>query len=89
MILDTINYSVNVLRNLFFYVIHPPMSRSVGRPRTDAKPIHVRFPPREIEQLDAWISLQPDAARITQAEAIRRIVAAAVADARRKLEAAE
>lgn len=52
-----------------------------GRPKINAMPVNVRFPPAEIRRLDAWIARQPDSQRITRPEAVRRIVAAVAQEA--------
>lgn len=43
-----------------------------GRPRTDAKSIHLTLPPDQLAALDAWASEQGDAP--TRPEAVRRLV---------------
>jgi len=48
-----------------------------GRPRVDATPINTRFPPAELQALDAWIANQP-APKPSRPEAIRRLVEWAV-----------
>jgi len=44
-----------------------------GRPRVHATPVNTRFPPAELQALDAWITSQP-APRPSRPEAIRRLV---------------
>ena len=44
-----------------------------GRPRVDAIPVNVRFPPDELAALDAHIANNPDP-KPTRPEAIRRLV---------------
>lgn len=44
-----------------------------GRPRTDAKPVLVRLPPKALSSLDTWIARQPEP-RPSRPEAIRRLI---------------
>lgn len=53
--------------------------RGRGRPTTNATPLLVRFPPDELEALDAWIALQP-VPQPNRQEAIRGMVRAIVND---------
>jgi hypothetical protein len=48
-----------------------------GRPRVDSVSVNVRLPPTDLAAVDAWIEAQPDAP--TRPEAIRRLVALAIA----------
>jgi len=48
-----------------------------GRPRVDATPVNTRFPPDELNALDAWIERQKD--EISRPEAVRRLVERAIA----------
>jgi hypothetical protein len=50
--------------------------KSRGRPPVGATPVNVRFPPDELEALDAWIADHEDAP--TRPEAIRQLIAKAV-----------
>jgi hypothetical protein len=43
-----------------------------GRPRIDAVPVNTRFPPDELDELDAWIAKQKEP--LTRPEAVRRLV---------------
>ena len=43
-----------------------------GRPRIDAVPVNTRFPPEDLERLDAWRAKQADPPG--RPEAIRRLV---------------
>jgi hypothetical protein len=45
-----------------------------GRPRIDATPVNIRFPPHELANLDAWIERQQGT--VSRPEAVRRLVAA-------------
>lgn len=45
---------------------------AIGRPRVDATPVNVRFPPDQLARLDGWIATQGD--KPSRPEAIRRIV---------------
>lgn len=47
-----------------------------GRPRVDATPVNTRFPPDELQELDAWIAKQKEP--VTRPEAVRRLVALAM-----------
>jgi DNA-binding response OmpR family regulator len=49
---------------------------SRGRPRIDATPVNIRFPPDELSELDAWISRQDE--ELSRPEAVRRLVKAAL-----------
>ena len=46
--------------------------KSQGRPRVDATPVIVRFPPSELNSLDKWIAQQPD--HPSRPLAVRRLV---------------
>jgi len=46
--------------------------RGRGRPRVDATPVNTRFPPDELDVLDAWMSKQKE--EMSRPEAVRRIV---------------
>ncbi len=48
-----------------------------GRPRVDATPVNVRFPPVELTALDGWIVKRKDDA-LSRPEAVRRLVALAI-----------
>jgi|ERR1700726_947984 hypothetical protein len=48
-----------------------------GRPRVGATPVNTRFPPKEIDRLDAWIARQ--VGPLTRPEAVRRLVEQALA----------
>jgi hypothetical protein len=52
-----------------------------GRPRIDATPVNTRFPPEELDALDAWISLQEG--EVSRPEAVRRLVKTALSNAGR------
>jgi hypothetical protein len=51
--------------------------RGRGRPRIDAVPVNVRFPPAELADLDRWIA--DFGAPITRPEAVRRLTERALA----------
>ena len=52
-----------------------------GRPRTGAVGIHVKLPPDQLAAVDAWIARHPEA-NISRPEAIRQILAGALATQR-------
>jgi hypothetical protein len=53
--------------------------RGRGRPRVDATPVNTRFPPDELDDLDAWMSKQDE--ELSRPEAVRRLVRQALAAA--------
>lgn len=55
-----------------------PRKRRGPAPTGQGIPVMVRFVPDQLAQVDAWITAQPDAP--TRPEAVRRLIAAALAD---------
>ena len=47
---------------------------AIGRPRVDATPVNVRFPPLDLDALDRWIAKHSEP-KPSRPEAVRRIVA--------------
>ena len=56
--------------------------RGRGRPPVYATPVNTRFPPDELDALDAWIAKLDE--ELSRPEAVRRLVAGALAPAPRK-----
>lgn len=50
--------------------------KKIGRPRTDAKSIHLRVVPPALAEIDLWIAAQVD--HPSRPEAIRRLVGIAL-----------
>ena len=50
-------------------------AKKFGRPRVDATPVNVRFPPDQLEALDRWIDAHPH--NLNRQEAVRLIVSEA------------
>jgi hypothetical protein len=53
------------------------LKRPMGRPRIDAIPVNVRFPPVELAALDFWMRRQRESKPASRAKAVRYIVAMA------------
>lgn len=51
-----------------------PSKKKMGRPRVNAVPINVRFPPDEVAALDDWIAEEAQGLP-TRAQAVRHLVA--------------